>query len=72
MTNMMKLRGAMAENGITQEKLSEAIGMDRTTFIRKMKNNGMQFTVEDVQNIAKVLGLKATEVLDIFFTTTVA
>jgi transcriptional regulator with XRE-family HTH domain len=72
MANMMKLRGAMAGKGITQEKLAEIIGIDRTTLIRKMKNDGLQFTVEEVQKIAVALSLTAQEVLDIFFTTKVA
>lgn len=72
MTDMMKLRGVMAGKGITQEKLAEIIGIDRTTLIRKMKNDGLQFTVEEVQKIASALTLTAQEVLDIFFTTKVA
>ena len=72
MANMMKLRGAMAGKGSTQEKLAEIIGIDRTTLIRKMKNDGLQFTVEEVQKIAVALSLTAQEVLDIFFTTKVA
>ena len=72
MANMMKLMGAMAGKGITQEKLAEIIGIDRTTLIRKMKNDGLQFTVEEVQKIAVALSLTAQEVLDIFFTTKVA
>lgn len=72
MTDMMKLRGVMAGKGITQEKLAEIIGINRTTLIRKMKNDGLQFTVEEVQKIASALALTAQEVLDIFFTTKVA
>ena len=72
MANMMKLRGAMAGKGITQEKLAEIIGIDRTTLIRKMKNDGLQFTVEEVQKIAVALSLTAQEVLDIFLTTKLA
>lgn len=72
MTDMMKLRGVMAGKGITQEKLAEIIGIDRTTLIRKMKNDGLQFTVEEVQKIASALALTAQEVLDIFFTIKVA
>lgn len=72
MANMMKLRGAMAGKGITQEKLAEIIGIDRTTLIRKMKNDGLQFTVEEVQKIAVAISLTSQEVLDIFFTTKVA
>lgn len=67
MTNMMKLKGVMVEKGMTQEKLAELIGMDRSTLIRKMKNEGLQFTVEDVQNITKALNLKPEEVLAIFY-----
>ena len=59
MTDMMKLRGVMAGKGITQEKLAEIIGIDRTTLIRKMKNDGLQFTVEEVQKIASALALTA-------------
>lgn len=36
-TNMDKHRGKMAEKRITQEELAEKIGIDPSTFYRKMK-----------------------------------
>ena len=66
MANMMKLRGAMAGKGITQEKLAEIIGIDRTTLIRKMKNDGLQFTVRRSTENSSCPFLNRSEVLDIF------
>lgn len=65
-TNMDKLRGKMAENKITQEELAETIGIDSSTFYRKMKFNGANFTVGQMHKIADALNLSPDEALTIF------
>lgn len=65
-TNMDKLRGKMAEKKITQEELAEKIGIDPSTFYRKMKTEGTSFTVGQMHKIVNVLDLSSTEAAAIF------
>lgn len=67
LTSMDKLRGKIAERGITKEELSRAIGVDPSTLARKLKADGLTFTVGQVQKMADVLKLDDNEARDIFF-----
>ncbi|MBE5994469.1 MAG: helix-turn-helix transcriptional regulator [Paenibacillaceae bacterium] len=58
----------MAESGITQEAIADAIGMSRCTFYRKMKRRGDTFTVEEMNKIVKIIHLSREEAITIFFT----
>ena len=66
--NIQKLKGKMAESGITQEVIADAIGMSRCTFYRKMKRRGETFTVEEMNKIVKIIPLSREEAITIFFT----
>lgn len=66
--NIQKLKGKMAESGITQEGIADAIGMSRCTFYRKMKRRGETFTVEEMNKIVKIIPLSREEAITIFFT----
>lgn len=70
--NVNKLKGKIVERGLNITKLAEAIGMDRSTFYRKMQNDGETFTIREVNNIVKALNLTPNEAMDIFFTNRVA
>ena len=61
-----KLRGRIVEKGFTQETLAEQLGIDNSTFSRKMKANGVAFTVGQMHQIAKLLALSGKEAADIF------
>lgn len=65
-TNMDKLRGKMAERKVTQEELAEQIGVDPSTFYRKMKAEGVNFTVGQMHKIVAVLNLSPAEAASIF------
>jgi transcriptional regulator with XRE-family HTH domain len=65
-TNMDKLRGKMAERKVTQEELAEQIGVDPSTFYRKMKAEGVNFTVGQMHKIVEVLNLSSDEAASIF------
>ena len=43
-TNMDILRGKMAEKRINGEEMVQKIGVDTSTFYRKMKADGMSFS----------------------------
>lgn len=65
-TDMNKLRGKLAERGMTQEELASKIGVDPSTFTRKMKSNGLAFTVGQLHKIADALTLTPDDAKHIF------
>lgn len=70
--NINKLKGKIVENGINVEKLASLIGIDRSTFYRKLNNQGETFTVREVNLICKHLKLSKDEAMEIFFANYVA
>ena len=65
-TNMMKLKGKMAEKGKTQREVCEGIGMDESTFIRKVKSDGEKFSIGELHRLADFLELTKEECCEIF------
>lgn len=65
-TDVNKLRGKMAEKRMSNEELAVKIGMDPSTFYRKIKADGLAFTVGQMHKIAKELSLTAEEASAIF------
>lgn len=72
MINVNKLKGKIVENGLKVGELALKIGIDRSTFYRKLKNQGDSFTVREVNLICKELKLTKDEAMEIFFTNYVA
>ena len=70
MFNPSKLKGAIVENGTTQETVAEAIGMNRSTFYRKMKSG--KFTIGEAKRIANEVPLSDELAIEIFFGNKVA
>ena len=64
--NTDMLRGKIVENGYTQEKVSVLIGMDRSTFSRKMSSSALDFSVEEMHKLCDVLNLNGEEAVQIF------
>ena len=64
--DVARLRGKIAECGTTQEKLARAIGMDKSTFSRKMKSEALEFSIGDMHMIAEALRLSKVEAGEIF------
>lgn len=65
MLNTDKLKSKIIEKNTTIEELSKQIGINKSTFHRKMRNNS--FFVNEVDIIAKNLQLNSEEISDIFF-----
>ena len=65
-TNMDALRAKMAELGISNETMAKRLGIDVSTFYRKLKSDGMTFTVGQIHAIVAVLGLTTEEAASIF------
>lgn len=65
-TNMNLLRGKIRERGLTQRDVAAQLGIDSSTFSRKISSDGLKFTVGEMHSIADVLHLNSEECLDIF------
>lgn len=65
-TNMDILRGKMAELKLSPEDMAREIGVDASTFYRKMKTEGVNFTVGQIHKIVDVLNLSREEAASIF------
>lgn len=64
--NVNKLKGKITESQITMEGLAETIGIDASTFYRKLKANGLTFTVAQMHQIVDALHLTKDEATQIF------
>ncbi|CAW92103.1 phage repressor protein [Streptococcus equi] len=71
MVNVQKLKGVIVEKGTTQQAVADSIGIDRSTFYRKMKSGGA-FTLDEAGNIARAISLTKEEAIEIFFSNVVA
>ena len=65
MVNVAKLKGKIVECDTTQEELAKNIGIDKSTFYRKMKQNG-NFSIKEVNLIVSFLNLTKDEAVNIF------
>lgn len=72
MINTDRLKLALQARGITVEQASESLGINPSTFYRKLTRNGKTFSVEEVQRLAKLLNLDSETLQQIFFDTQLA
>jgi len=61
-----RLKGSIAARGMTQESVAKAIGIDNSTFIRKMKCEGVAFSVGQMHKLVDVLAISPEEAAAIF------
>lgn len=71
MVNTNKLKGRIIEKGYSVATLAKAIGVDKSTFYRKLGGE-CPFTIQDADRIADVLQLTPDEAVAIFFSQIVA
>lgn len=67
MADVNMLKDAIKNSPHTIDSLSEAIGIDKSTFYRKLERGGTTFTVEQANAIKEELGLSAVDAQQIFF-----
>ncbi len=67
MVNISLLQGAMKNRNISYEQAAEVLGIDRSTFYRRLNRDGARFTVEEVSKLSAMLKLSAKEMQNIFF-----
>lgn len=65
-TDMAKLKGKIVERAMTQEEVAAKIGIDSSTFSRKMKAEGLSFTVEQMHKLVEILDISPQEAIQIF------
>ncbi|MEK4815825.1 helix-turn-helix domain-containing protein [Macrococcus sp. FSL R5-0951] len=67
MVDIKELKKMIANKGYNLEQFAEKIGMGRSTLYRKMKDNGNNFTIGEIETIVKILKLTKKESISIFF-----
>lgn len=67
MVDIYKLRDAIKSSDHTITSLSTALGIDESTFYRKLSKNGATFTLEQADAIKRELKLDADTAQEIFF-----
>lgn len=67
-----RLKGLMVERHVTHEALSMALGINRSTLSRKLKDGGNKFTINEIKKMQNFIPLTNEEVVDIFLTEKVA
>lgn len=65
-TNINLLKSKIIEKGFSTSDIIKHIDINKSTFYRKLSNDGKSFTVEEVYKISLALGLTASEVNNIF------
>ena len=70
--NIPKLKGKIVEKGETVQTVADAMGIDKATLYRKMKNDGETMLVKDANALVRILALTADEAMAIFFSQRVA
>lgn len=61
------LKKSISEKGMTQESVAKAIGVDASTFIRKMKSEGLSFSIGQMHKLVDVLSISKDQATAIFF-----
>lgn len=67
MTNTERLKIALQERHITIDQASKRIGVNPSTFYRKMSRDCDTFTVAEVGELVKMMNLDSKSMQDIFF-----
>lgn len=70
--NILKLKAAMVERGMSTADLADRIGINRATLYRKIAAQGEGFTIGEAEAITSALHLSAAESTAIFFGPSVA
>ena len=66
-----KLKGKIVENNLTTDVVSNALGLHKSTFYRKLQGTS-SFTVDEAEKLVNLLVLSSVEATDIFFAEHVA
>ena len=62
--NTERVKGRMKDLNITAGMMAKELGMDQSTYYRKMKKNGEEFSALDLIVFKRVLGMDEKTALD--------
>lgn len=65
--NKSMLCKVMKDNGYSQERLAEEVGVDRSTLNRKLNGFRKGFCITEAQAIGKILGMTEEQMMKVFF-----
>lgn len=71
MVNLSKLKEIIDGKSTTYKDVADLIGIDKSTFYRKIKNGG-DFSVKEAQKMVEGMSLTKEEAIEIFFNNSVA
>ncbi|CAI3197229.1 helix-turn-helix domain-containing protein [Clostridium neonatale] len=72
MINILKLKGKIVEAGMNVSSLSRELNIDRSTFYRKLNEDGTYFSIKEINVMIAKLNLSFDDVKNIFFNQLVA
>ena len=61
-----RLKGKTVERGLTGEKIAKTLGIDQSTYYRKLGDGGGSFTLSQAITMSEVLSLSREERIAIF------
>ncbi|NLY09400.1 MAG: helix-turn-helix domain-containing protein [Tissierellia bacterium] len=67
MVDIKILKDKISKAGLTITEVAERVGVDKSTFYRKLNTNGEAFSIKQANAISVVLDLTGEEVNKIFF-----
>nr|DAT00252.1 MAG TPA: Regulatory protein-modification, helix-turn-helix, transcriptional regulato, DNA [Caudoviricetes sp.] len=68
MINTLKLKAKLKEKNLTQEEVAIKLGMNPSTFNKKINNEiGETLTIQEATNLKEILEIPSIDILDIFF-----
>lgn len=64
--NIAKLKGILAEKGVSREYIARKLGVNPCTLYRKLAAGGKTFTVGECQQLVQCIPLTNEEAIEIF------
>ena len=62
--NTQEVKRRMKDKGITGEAMAKELGMDPSTYYRKMQKEGMEFSAMDLNVFKRMLDMNSQEAVD--------
>ena len=64
--DMQKLKEFAAQNNLNFETIAKKIGIDRSTFYRKLNSDGEKFTIGEVHKMVEAIPMSKEDAASIF------
>ena len=65
--NVEKMKRFMKERGLTAAEMAQVVGINESTWFRKINRNGDTLTVREMNLIIHAFGIAKSEAAEIFF-----